>query len=97
VSKVRIKRSTPAVATMVERYLFQSWVRASLGGKGPACPPSEVGFALLDEGCCAEWIGIVRTRWLEAELGVRRSKRRRWESAETEERMEGEWGENEVE
>ncbi len=82
---------------MVERYLFQSWVRASLGGKGPACPPSEVGFGLLAEGCWAEWIGMVRTRWLEAELGVRRSKRRKRESEETEERREGECGEKEAE
>lgn len=95
VSNVRIRRSTPAVARMVERYLFQSWVRASLGGKGPA---REVGVGVLGEGCCwAEWIGIVRTRWLEAELGVRRSKRRRRESEEAEERREGEWGEKEAE
>jgi hypothetical protein len=35
---------------------------------------------------------MVRVRWLEAEEGVRRSKRRNWESEETEERREGEWG-----
>ena len=31
-SKVRMKRSTPAAARMVGRYLFQSWVSASEGG-----------------------------------------------------------------
>ncbi len=83
---------------MEERYLFQSWVRASFGGKGPV---GEVGGGggdgLVGEGCWAEWIGIVRTRWLVAELGVRRSKRRRRESEEVEERREGEWGEKEAE
>lgn len=45
----------------------------------------------------AAWRGIVRTRWFEAEEGVRRSKMRRWESEETAERRVGEWGEKEVE
>ncbi len=36
-------------------------------------------------------------RWFEAEEGVRRSKMRRWESEETEERMEGLCGEKEAE
>lgn len=39
----------------------------------------------------------MRTRWFEAEEGVRRSKRRRCESDDTEERREGECGENEAE
>ena len=42
-------------------------------------------------------MGIVRVRWFVAEDGVRRSKTRRWESEDTEERIEGEWGEKEVE
>ena len=37
-----------------------------------------------------------RVRWLDAEGGVRRSKMRRWESDETEERREGECGEYEA-
>jgi len=41
-------------------------------------------------------MGMVRTRWLEAEEGVRRSKRRRWESLDTEERREGVCGEKEA-
>lgn len=36
-------------------------------------------------------------RWFEADAGVRRSKMRRWESEETEERMEGLCGEKEAE
>ena len=39
----------------------------------------------------------MRTRWFEAEAGVRRSKRRKCESLETEERREGEYGEKAVE
>ena len=87
---MRIKRSTPAVATTVLRYLFQSWVSASEGGDGTVVV-YKPGFF------CGEWIGILRVRWLEAEGGVRRSKRRRCESEETEERREGEWGENAAE
>ena len=45
----------------------------------------------------AAWRGMVRTRWLEAEDGVRRSKRRRWESDETAERRAGWWGEKDAE
>jgi len=37
--------------------------------------------------------GMEKVRWLEAEAGVRRSKMRRWESEETEDRREGECGE----
>jgi hypothetical protein len=44
----------------------------------------------------AEWIATEATRWLDAEAGVRRSKMRRVESEETEERMEGLWGEKAV-
>lgn len=40
--------------------------------------------------------GMLSVRWLEAEGGVRRSKRRRCESEETAERSEGEWGEKEA-
>jgi hypothetical protein len=43
------------------------------------------------------WMGIEETRWFAAEVGVRRSKMRRWESEETAERMEGECGLNAVE
>lgn len=42
-------------------------------------------------------MGIEETRWFAAEVGVRRSKMRRWESEETEERTEGECGLNAVE
>lgn len=71
-SKERMKRSTPAVAIMEERYLFQSWVRASDGG-----------MAGEEKGRCRDRIegalcmGIDRVRWFEAEEGVRRSKMRR--------------------
>ena len=70
-------------------------MRASFGGNAPAGP----GICAEDSwvGAWAEWIGIVRTRWLEAEAGVRRSKRRKCESLETEERREGECGEKEAE
>ena len=52
------------------------------------------GLEALGPG--ALWIGIVRTRWLEADEGVRRSKRRKCESEDTDERREGECGENAV-
>lgn len=74
----------------MERYLFQSWLRASEGGKAPA---SACGVGVGEAIICGEWIGIVRTRWLEAEEGVRRSKRRSWESEDTAERIVGLWGE----
>ena len=45
----------------------------------------------------AAWSGMVRTRWLDAEDGVRRSKRRRWESDETADRRAGSWGEKDAE
>jgi hypothetical protein len=77
--------STPAVAMVVERYLFQSWVKHSEGGK------VWVGRELIVGG--GPWMGIRCTRWFDAEAGVRRSKMRRWESDDTEERMEGECGE----
>jgi hypothetical protein len=96
-SKVRMMRSTPAVAMRLGRYLFQSWVRASLGwkaGEGRLEPRAAMGPGRLGSG---EWIAMLETRWLEAEVGVRRSKIRRWESEETEERTEGEWGEKAVE
>ena len=41
--------------------------------------------------------GMEAVRWLDAEEGVRRSKMRRWESEETELRMEEECGEKEAE
>lgn len=59
-SKVRINLSTPAAATIFDLYLFQSWVRASLGAKGPlgVLRLKLVGF----EGAVrAAWRGIVRT------------------------------------
>lgn len=74
--------STPAVAMMLERYLFQSCVRHSEGGKD--CRAGKPGAG------GAPWIGMRWTRWLDAEAGVRRSKIRRCESDETEERTEGE-------
>jgi len=94
-SKVRMMRSTPAVAMRLGRYLFQSWVRASLGWKAGRLEPSaEIWPGALGRG---EWIAMLETRWLEAEVGVRRSKIRRCESEETEERIEGECGEKAVE
>lgn len=44
----------------------------------------------------AEWMEMEATRWLDALAGVRRSKTRRVESLETEDRMEGLWGEKAV-
>jgi hypothetical protein len=41
-------------------------------------------------------MGIMETRWLDAEAGVRRSKMRRWESDDTADRMEGLCGEKAV-
>ena len=72
-------------------------MRASLGGKGPA--PAGPGGWVADiwVGAWALWMGRVRTRWLEDEAGVRRSKSRRCESLETEERREGECGVKEAE
>lgn len=40
---------------------------------------------------------MVSVRWLDAEEGVRRSKRRRWESEDTAERTEASWGEKAAE
>lgn len=95
-SKVRINLSTPAAATTFDLYLFQSCVRASLGGKGPL---GVLGLKLVGFGgaVLAAWRGMVRTRWLDAEDGVRRSKRRRWESDETADRRAGWWGEKDAE
>lgn len=77
-----------------ERYLFQSCVKASEGAKPGRLEPMGLGWP--GTGARAAWMGIEATRWLDAEAGVRRSKMRRWESEETEERMEGEWGEKAV-
>jgi hypothetical protein len=85
-------RSTPAVAITLLRYLFQSCVRASEGGKAGRLEPMAAGPVRAG----AEWIATEATRWLDAEAGVRRSKMRRVESEETEERMEGLWGEKAV-
>lgn len=74
------------------RYLFQSCVRASEGGEAGVW----VMVADLKGGVGGVWMGMARVRWFEAEGGVRRSKMRRCESEETEERIEGEWGEKEV-
>lgn len=57
-------------------------------------PKARFGDLVLLGGVCR---GMEAVRWFEAEEGVRRSKRRRWESEETEERMEGECGEKEAE
>lgn len=76
-SKVRMMRSTPAAASTVLRYLFQSWDKASLGGKdgwGLDRDIDVVGGA---------WIGICNVRWLLALAGVRRSQIRRWLSEQT--------------
>lgn len=54
-------------------------------------------FEGLEGVVLAAWRGMVRTRWLDAEDGVRRSKRRRWESDETAERRAGSWGEKDAE
>lgn len=40
---------------------------------------------------------MVTVRWLDAEEGVRRSKRRRCESEDTAEKTEASWGENAAE
>jgi hypothetical protein len=85
-------RSTPAVAITLLRYLFQSCVRASEGGKPGRFEPMAEGEGRAG----AEWMEIVATRWFAALAGVRRSKTRRVESLETEERMEGLWGEKAV-
>jgi hypothetical protein len=74
------------------RYLFQSWVRDSEGGKAGRFEPIADGEGRAG----AEWMEMEATRWLEALAGVRRSKTRRVESLETEERMEGLWGEKAV-
>ena len=91
-SKVRMSRSTPAVAMVLGRYLFQSCVRASEGGEAGVWIPAY----LLVVSPWGVWMGMARVRWFEAEGGVRRSKMRRCESEETEERSEGECGEKEV-
>jgi hypothetical protein len=96
---VRIMRSTPPVAMMLGRYLFQSWVKASEGAKPGVGRLEPIGLEMGEDeepAARAEWIGMFWTRWFEAEAGVRRSKIRRWESEETEERMEGECGEKAV-
>lgn len=86
-SKARIKVSTPATATMFDRYLFQSWVRASEGGATAARFPN------LAPGLEAEpWMGIRCMRWFEADAGVRMSKIRRCESEVTDEMILGLWG-----
>lgn len=88
-SKTRMIRSTPAVAITESRYLFQSCVSISLGSvEAPVRgTPGRGGVP------CA---GMRWTRWLEAEAGTRRSKIRRWESEDTEEMMEVEWGDQAV-
>lgn len=91
-SKVRMMRSTPPVATTVELYLFQSWVRTSAGGlaAGPGRPTPGWGPEP------AAWTGIVETRWYFADEGVRRSKMRRCESEETAEMRAGLEGQKEA-
>jgi hypothetical protein len=79
-------RSTPAVAKMDGRYLFQSWVRASAGAHAAGGTPALPGIG--DAG--AAWMGIWRVRWLDAEAGVRRSKMRTYESEVTQESISGE-------
>ena len=74
-------RSTPATAMTVLRYLFQSWVRASLGEKFVWGFPIPEAFKFTFTG--GAWIGILSCRWLLALAGVRRSHSRRCESLET--------------
>lgn len=81
-SKVRMRRSTPAVARIVDRYLFQSCVRASEGGM-------PTGAAAPMRGFGGVWMGMDMVRWLDALAGVLRSKTRRCESDETLDRMVG--------
>ena len=76
------------------RYLFQSCVSASEGGKAGRLEPIGDGPALGRIG--GEWIGIEEMRWLDADEGVRRSNMRSVESEETEDIREGEWGEKAV-
>lgn len=89
-SKVRIRRSTPAVARIVSRYLFQSWVRASDGAMPTEAAAPRRGLG----GVC---IGILSVRWLAAEAGVLRSKMRRCESEDTLDSMLGLCGLNSAE
>jgi len=58
------------VATTLLRYLFQSWVRDSEGGKAGRFEP----IAERGGRAGAEWMEMEATRWLEALAGVRRSK-----------------------
>lgn len=83
-----MRRSTPAAASTVGRYLFQSWVSDSAGGVAAG------GYLYGDSGGWCR--GIVSVRWFVAEAGVRRSKMRRCESEETLERRDGLCGENEA-
>jgi hypothetical protein len=82
-----MSRSTPAVATMLSRYLFQSWVRASLGAT-----PTGAGVPMRGFG--GVWMGTLMVRWLLALAGVLRSKTRRWLSLLTLLTMLGAWGLN---
>lgn len=98
-SKVLMILSTPAVAITLLRYLFQSCVRASEGGKPGRLEPMGDGEARAAAAAAAAgdaWMEMLATRWLEALAGVRRSKMRRVESLETEDRMEGLCGEKAV-
>lgn len=109
-SKVRMIRSTPAVAMIPEEasappaYLFQSCVKISAGcggGREMVCcccwgfEEAEARRRFRLGGVW--WTGISATRWYLAEVGVRRSKRRRRESEETAERRAGFRGEKVVE
>lgn len=85
--------STPAVATTVSLYLFQSWVRISAGGEAAAAAALGLGGAATAGGA---WTGMAETRWYLAEEGVRRSKMRRKESEETAEMSAGFEGQKEV-
>src|SRR5690242_12485366 len=71
ISNVRISRSTPAVATMLSLYLFQSCVRASLGGT-----PTDAAAPI--RGLGGVWIGTLIVRWLLALAGVLRSNTLKW-------------------
>lgn len=82
-------RSTPATARMVLRYLFQSWVKASHGGKvGCGLPMAAVVLTFTG----GAWSGILICKWLLALAGVLRSQSRSCESLDTAVMMPSAWG-----
>lgn len=73
-SNTRTTLSTPPVAIVMSRYLFQSWVRSSLGAE-IATGTLICGFDIPPAATGGE--------------GVRESKMRRWESEVTAETRDG--------